>query len=531
MQILFFLFLCSSLLAQEVDWARRITSEARDGVWDTKVTPSGDLLVLGFFEGMVDLGGLVLAHEDDQDFFLANYSQAGDLQWAVPFIGPGFDRGDRIAVDPNGNIYVGGLLSNTLDFSNTTATSNGGIDIFFASFDSDGDLRWETHFGGASSDICYGVYADGDELLAVGHFNGTVDFGFGNVTSEGLQDMWIMSLNKSSGQPNWVKTYGGPGQDRLNNVTKDKDGNILICGYFSSTMDFGNQTLESEGGFDVFFAKVDETGDPLWAVVGNSPGSSDQAADITTDSQGNVYVSGTYEDQVELDGFILEGGTDSESFIAAFDADGDWKWGKSTVTDDNSSGARLTLVNDQYLYQGTTISNGTLFDGTAVSNLEEGGVLITGFDLNGNVLNYLLHDGQNNDYALPIDNNGQELFYGGAYEDGILIGSTFLDGEGDQDIFIVRADPQLPTAVTEPLAQPVHTLANVRLDAAARLLYVDVIHPEIESVGLFDLQGRLLEQREAGQGLQLDLSNNPAAPVVLFLQGQGIQGGQVILLH
>ncbi|MCB0642386.1 MAG: hypothetical protein KDC44_12135, partial [Phaeodactylibacter sp.] len=229
------LMLGLTISAQEVQWAKLITSTARDGIWETQISPTGDLLVLGFFEADLELDGEILQHEDNQDFFLVDYTTAGELQWVIPFTGQNFDRGDCLTFDEDGNIFLGAVFTESIQVPGGTISGNDVADVLLMAFQPDGDLGWEYHFGGTSYDYCYGVYVGGNELLAVGHFNETVDFGFGDVTSEGQQDMWLMSLKTTNGQPNWVKTFGGDVQDRLYSVVKDPDGNIIVCGYFGGT--------------------------------------------------------------------------------------------------------------------------------------------------------------------------------------------------------------------------------------------------------------------------------------------------------
>jgi len=64
----------------------------------------------------------------------------------------------------------------------------------------------------------------------------------------------------------WAVGAGGTGGDAGESIEIDSQGNQYVTGYFSDTVTFGSQTLSSNGDLDIFVAKLDPSGNWLWAA-------------------------------------------------------------------------------------------------------------------------------------------------------------------------------------------------------------------------------------------------------------------------
>ncbi|MBI4704729.1 MAG: SBBP repeat-containing protein, partial [Deltaproteobacteria bacterium] len=82
-----------------------------------------------------------------------------------------------------------------------------------------------------------------------------VDFGGGPLVSAGSNDIYVLKLNPS-GQHLSSKRFGSSGQDYGQAVALDANGNALVTGYFSGTVDFGGAPLTSAGSTDIFVLKL-----------------------------------------------------------------------------------------------------------------------------------------------------------------------------------------------------------------------------------------------------------------------------------
>ncbi len=92
----------------------------------------------------------------------------------------------------------------------------------------------------------------------------------------------------------WLKGIGGTEDDYGTSIAVTDDNSYFyVTGYFSGTIDFGNNVKKtSAGSVDFFIAKYDRDGNLVWAQTGGGFGV-DSAAGVCVDKQGNAYVVGT----------------------------------------------------------------------------------------------------------------------------------------------------------------------------------------------------------------------------------------------
>ena len=100
-------------------------------------------------------------------------------------------------------------------------------------------------------------------------------------------DIFLVKYN-SSGTKQWTKQLGTSSSDSGNGVTTDSSGNIYVTGYTNGGLD-GNT---NSGYGDIFLVKYNSSGTKQWTKqLGTSSG--DYGNDVTTDSSGNIYVTGS----------------------------------------------------------------------------------------------------------------------------------------------------------------------------------------------------------------------------------------------
>lgn len=153
-----------------------------------------------------------------------------------------------------------------------------------------------------------------------------------------LSVLFLLVLSSGSAQTfDWGGRFGGIGEDVVRAMHVDNDGNTYTTGYFTDIADFDIDSeveyfLTSNGFFDVFVQKNDTQGNLLWAL--NIGGEFfEYATGISTDSSGNIYVTGVYEGTVDfdpgLDEFYLTSSGGLDVFILKLNEFGGFEWAKS----------------------------------------------------------------------------------------------------------------------------------------------------------------------------------------------------------
>ncbi len=63
----------------------------------------------------------------------------------------------------------------------------------------------------------------------------------------------------------WVRAFGGKGADEINSACNDIEGNLYIAGYFQYEINLDGIKLKSKGDNDILIAKFSNKGNLLWA--------------------------------------------------------------------------------------------------------------------------------------------------------------------------------------------------------------------------------------------------------------------------
>jgi hypothetical protein len=200
------------------------------------------------------------------DLFIAKLSSSGTWQWVVKAGGPGgYDFGSGIAVDSSGNAYVTGAFQETATFGSTNLVSNGGYDTFITKLSSSGSWQWAVNVGDPDgSALGSGIAVDSSgNAYVTGIFAETATFGSTSLVSNGFYDLFIAKLS-SSGNWQWAVNVGGPdGYAGASGIAVDSSGNAYVTGSFEETATFGSTSLVSNGGGEIFIAKLNLPNDSV----------------------------------------------------------------------------------------------------------------------------------------------------------------------------------------------------------------------------------------------------------------------------
>ncbi len=122
-------------------------------------------------------------------------------------------------------------------------------------------------------------------------------------------------------------------------IAVDDSGNSFVTGFFWNEVTFGQGenilTLIGSRFQDIFLAKYDSNGGPVWAksALGSSYGIN-APYDIAIDYFGNSYITGTFYDTISfgvqsVNEIYVSSSGDREIFIAKYDNIGNINWAKS----------------------------------------------------------------------------------------------------------------------------------------------------------------------------------------------------------
>ena len=329
------------------------------------VDSSDNIYITGTSNGTNVFGSSVTSGNTD-NIFVVKLNSSGVVQWVYTAGAQGRDRGRKIALDSSGNVYVVGYYQQTVDFGGGDVTSNQSFDAFLLKLNSSGAFQWVKSYGGTlGNDLGRDVAIDSsDNVYMLGAFRTTVDFGGGNVASNGNADVFLVKLN-SSGVFQWVYTAGGTGDDGVRALALDSGDNPYITGNFASTVNFGGGNTTAANSNDLFILKLNSSG-AYQNIYTSNIDTTTKAKGLFIDSSGNIYATGTFQNTVNFGGGnITTSGKDI--YLLKLNSSFAFQWVKRFAVDNGEAGPAI---------------------GTAVTVDEDGNVYSVGeiagtFDLGG----------------------------------------------------------------------------------------------------------------------------------------------------
>ncbi len=190
---------------------------------------------------------------------------------------------------------------------------------------------WAVHAGSAESDKPSDIATSlSGSTYLVGDFKDTMLVDTFNLSPNvpGTSDSYIAKTD-ASGNVQWVIKSFGNGNDKAMCVCVDQLGDIFVVGSINGTIILGSFTLVSVDTSDIYIARLDSTGAVLWAFVEGGIGWVEPAG-IGTDTLGGVFLTGNYQDSVNLSNVSLVSGGSYECFIAKYDYTGSIQWAQTT---------------------------------------------------------------------------------------------------------------------------------------------------------------------------------------------------------
>ncbi len=411
---------------------------------DVKMDSQGNLVVAGWFHGVLDLGDDGLQSAGAKDIFVAKFDPLRKLVWARRFGDSSWQGVEKIALDSNDNIFIGGDNGGTITFGNDVVVADpmGGGEAFVAKLDPNGTPLWIVQSTGLGYQGIYDVCTDDKgNVIAVGQTDGVADFGGGPIPHAGGGDILVWKLD-GNGDHVWSKSYGDVAYQGAWAVAADGAGSVYLTGETDGPVDFGGGLMPHGGAEDGFLVKLDAAGNHVWGkVFGDS--AKQYGSGITSDAAGNVVLTFHYEGTVNF------GGQDLASIpmigdmaIARFDSGGNHVWSKRLFNTGAWNGFSPALDGvGNIVIVGAT--NGSLDFGGGTLMAQGRDLVVAKLDSNGNEV-WSERYGATGATVVPNEVAVGKLgdtWVAGILQGAVTIGGDVLEGAGKNDVFIAHFEP------------------------------------------------------------------------------------------
>lgn len=296
-----------------------------------------------------------------------------------------------------------------------------------------GEVDWVKNFGGSGDETAQSIIKTIDGGYAVLGFSNSIDGDLEEKTLE-VNDYWVLKLDVE-GNKQWSKTYGGSKDDKGQSIKQTKDGGYVLTGYAMSDDGDGSN---NQGFHDNWIVKLDANGTLEWEKSYGFSGH-DHSYDIVETQDGGFFFVGFLDITLaKIDGYTDKSSSLTRHGVGEF-------WG--------------TKIDDQGNVEWRRYFGGTNNDRAhAVVQANDGGFVMAGFS-ESNDFDITNSNGSYDFWVLKINSIGDLLWqnsFGGsgieiAYDitktadNGYVVtGNTFSnDGDvslnnGESDVWLIK---------------------------------------------------------------------------------------------
>jgi hypothetical protein len=434
-----------------VSWAESFGGSEGDYANAIAVDFFGNITIAGYFKSSSLVFGsttLTNAGGNTHDIYIARFDANGINMWAKSAGGTGDDRAHAVVTDESGyTTLTGYFVSSTITFGAFPLVNTGAGDIFVTRYEPDGSVTWAASAIGTGFDYPRAIALDrSGNCYISGDFNsGSLTFGPFVLTKNSNNDIFVTKLS-SEGVPLWAAQAGENGDNSALAVAVDTLENVYIAGSFkSSPLNFGTISLTNSGFIDIFLAKFNSSGVPVWAIAAGGT-EEDAARALTVDKSQDVYLTGYFKSP-------------------------EISFGTTTLTN---------------------VSTGT-------SDL-----FVTEFTPDGQVFWTKSVGGTSDDvpYSIAVD-EGYNFSIAGYFGSPTLsFGSTTLTCNGTVDMFVAKSNNLIPSGINEPGSFGITVFPNPSAGS------ITITHPRNATVEIWNVKGQVVvSQNTAGEKSNIAIGN------------------------
>ncbi len=334
-----------------------------------------------------DLNSLTHWVIDNLLITLTSVPESVDWQWTRlinPLTNNPYQIGS-VATDAMGNSYVTGTVYEPTIFGSTTISPVGALRNFFvAKLDTNGNWLWAIKYGDGGYDMSYCIEADdSNNLVFAIPFCGTISFGGVSYNDGTATTNTLVAKLNNNGEIVWVKQIFSDYDSVTFSCAIDTQNNVYVCGSYSNNIHIDDQSLtETHNRSMGFVAKLDSSGTCEW-IRSVKSSINIEVEDLAVSPTNDIYITGNYDYYINIGPFTLNSyGT---IYIAKLNSNGDWSWAKQENCSDVFR-KEITCDNTGNIFVACSFYNQGSVGGQPYSALGVRDILLIKYSGDGNLI-------------------------------------------------------------------------------------------------------------------------------------------------
>lgn len=535
-------------------WAKGVGSTAADEGTCVTVDKYGNVYAVGYFATpYLNVDGTVLTNgSSGASMLLIKYDPLGNVIWAKNAGELRDNIATSVVVDDNENVFVAGYFTGqTLTFGSTILTNASNLNsaIFLVKFNSSGTFLWaKTALGsGSFNDQVNSIATDtlGNVYVAGSFESSTLNFGSTNLSQAGIRDIFIAKYD-NDGNFQWAQSAGGNGPDEALSIDVDEEGNSYITGFYGSTsISFGTTSFTNSnniGGLsttDIFLAKYDSIGNPLWArndgVVGSATGQN-YGEGVTINEDGNVFMIGFFTSPtISFGSNTLTNSGSYNMFIVKYDSVGNPIWARGT---DNSSYEEAFSVacdtNGNAYVTGWFIGPSINFGSVFINGFGDKDIFLVKYDSSGNSLWAESFGGNDEErsYSTAIHPSGVGYLTGFFQSSSIAFGSNTITNSGYKDLYVAKFCDSPSNCETSIVENNIKTEVQIRPNPSKGSFNIQLSRHTNGHLKIYNLLGDCVYQNYiSASDLYVDFDGIENGVYIMYLKTEQETLNKKLIIH
>lgn len=332
-------------------WAQTFGDANTQTATSVALDANGRIVIGGTYSGKLTFGATTLVAGGTTSAFVAVLEADGTPAWASSLGTSGTADTSALAVGPDGGIVAAGGFDGTLFCTGQVPLCTSGLlDAWVRAFKPDGTVRFTKALGSGGIEAAKAVAVDGSGNIFVGGIvSSSVDVGGGNVvTAPGILTPvgWLAKLDEM-GNGAWARLVPSSGQSTISSLATDAQGNVLAAGSFAGTLPLAELgSLTAQGSSDALTLKATAAGAILWARADGAPGGTTAATSIAPSPIGGTGVVLTSTQAVDVGQGPVGGFGMKDVLVVALDDAGSSVWSRGFGDPSDQSGRGVAFAPD-----------------------------------------------------------------------------------------------------------------------------------------------------------------------------------------